>query len=128
MGTHPYANITNFFPTVRSIHLEASRQECDIIYLDTRQFNPLIANALALVPAPHLKLITGYSGWPSPLATKLDAIKSWQKNSLRNAVEQEIVIATTSENKEPRKPLNYCHIGRARDGKYLVLEHLPSPG
>ena len=128
MGTHPYANITNFFPTVRSIHLEASRQECDIIYLDTRQFNPLIANALALVPAPHLKLINGYSGWPSPLATKLDAIKSWQKNSLRNAVEQEIVIAITSENKEPRKPLNYCHIGRARDGKYLVLEHLPSPG
>jgi len=128
MGDHPYANITNFFPTVRSIHLEASRQECDIIYLDTRQFNPLIANALALVPAPHLKLINGYSGWPSPLATKLDAIKSWQKNSLRNAVEQEIVIATTSENKEPRKPLSYCHIGRARDGKYLVLEHLPSPG
>jgi len=122
MGAHPYANITNFFPMVRSIHLEASRKGCDIIYLDTRQFNPLIANALALIPAPHLKLINGYSGWPSPLATKLDAIKSWQPNSLRNAVEQEIMIATTSTNKSSGNRLNYCHVGRSGDGKDLILE------
>jgi len=77
---------------------------------------------LALVPAPHLKLINGYSGWPSPLATKLDAIKSWQPNSLRNAVEQEIMIATTLTNKISGNRLNYCHVGRSGDGKALILE------
>ena len=126
LGTHPFANISSFFPTVRSIHLQATRQGCDVVYLDAGQFNPLLANALALTPAPQLKVINGYSGWPSPLAAKLDAIKNWQPNSLRNAIEQEPTVAKTSANKNPPNHLNYCHVGRASNGTDLTFERQSS--
>ena len=125
MGTHPFANISGFFPAVRSIHLEATRQGCDVVYLDAGQFNPLLANTLALAPAPHLKVINGYSGWPSPLVSQLDSIKSWQPNSLSKAVEREQMIATTSVIKDTGKHLHYCKTKRASNGTDLIFEHQP---
>jgi hypothetical protein len=66
LGAHPFANVSGFFPMVRSLHSGAIRQGCEVLYLHPQHFNPLIANALALQPAPGIKVINGYSGWPSP--------------------------------------------------------------
>jgi len=121
MGAHPFANITNFFPMVRTLHQAATQQKCDVVYLHAGQFNPLLANALALQPAPHLKVVNGYSGWASPLATKLDALQDWQPNSLRKAVEPVLAATTMRSNQELKGHLNFCHIEAGENGKDLIF-------
>ena len=122
LGAHPFADVASFFPMVQSIHSEAASRNCKVVYFHAGQFNPLVANALALQQSPNIKVINGYSGWPSPLATRLDSINTLDHDALRRAVELENFQTTPSQETNTETPLTYCQLEYSPNGRDLVFK------
>ena len=124
LGSHPFTELGRFFPMVQHLHREAADRGCEVIALDERLFNPIVANAIALQPAPSIKVVNGYSGWPSPLVESLNGIRNWGPTTLQDAINKTLASLPPTNRQPAVSAKHLCRISASPSGDSLVI----SPG